>query len=148
MATTEDNISAVWLMIETDKRVINQQIQISSDIDSDKGIVYEPCTSEECSDDEAKVTTLPQMTEYSQRAKKQTSFYRYNNAVLLNEDELRTYQEAMRHENASEWKETVRSPRRRLGNVTAPGAKRAGGRADSANRSAIRMPGHVPSNNS
>ncbi|GBP37598.1 hypothetical protein EVAR_34634_1 [Eumeta japonica] len=47
------------------------------------------------------------MTEHSQGAKKQTPFYRCNNAVLLNENELRTYQEAMRHENASEWEETV-----------------------------------------
>ncbi|GBP59095.1 hypothetical protein EVAR_48071_1 [Eumeta japonica] len=32
MATTEDNISAVWLMIETNKRVIYRQIRTSSGI--------------------------------------------------------------------------------------------------------------------
>lgn len=55
------------------------------------------------------MTTQPQMREPSQRKRKQTSFYKCNNVVLLDEKEPRTYQEAMRHENASEWEKAMKT---------------------------------------
>ncbi|CAG4926146.1 unnamed protein product [Colias eurytheme] len=85
-----------------------EESSASSSEDCDDDSVYEPATSEDCTDDDAEVSE-PQRREPSQRKKKRTSFYRCNNVVLLNGDEPRTYQEAMRHENASEWQKAMQT---------------------------------------